>query len=193
MGRAVGGAGRGWKSTLGLRLPPERHPQQRSGRPSRNEAATAAATPVSVVRTRLGRGRDRGLGLAGKGAAEAQGPPGRRIWWSGATVALFVRLATPCSPGRGREAASSRLGLELFFLVPEHRGLCVHCSLSPGLSPDFISFPEESLHPSTTPTPTATPPPLPRTFISKAILQETRDLPPPGSPARAMPLLPIFL
>lgn len=152
MGRGGGGVGRGWKPTLGLRLPRERRPQRRSGRLSRSEAATAAATPVSVVRTRLGRGREPGLGLAGKGAAEARGPPGRRTWWSEATVALLAGIATPCSPGRGREAASSRLAHEL-FLVPEPEV----CSLSPGLSPDLFLFQKSPF--TLQPLPPLSPPP----------------------------------
>lgn len=136
MGRGGGGVGRGWKPTLGLRLPGERHPQRRSGRLSRSEAATAAATLVSVVRTRLGRGREPGLGLAGKGAAEARGPPGRRTWWSEATVAFLAGIATPCSPGRGREAASSRLSHEL-FLVPEPE---VCASIAPSLRVSLLIY-----------------------------------------------------
>lgn len=167
MGRGGGGVGRGWKPTLGLRLPRERHPQRRSGRLSRSEAATAAATPVSVVRTRLGRGREPGLGLAGKGAAEARGPPGRRTWWSEATVALLAGIATPCSPGRGREAASSRLAHEL-FLVPEPE---VCASIAPSLRVSLLIY----FFSRRVPSPfnhSHLYPPRPRTFISKAILQE---------------------
>lgn len=101
--RGRGRAGRGWKQTLGLRLPRERLPQQRSERPSASKAAAAAvgtaaaaeaaaeaATPVSVGRTRLGRGREREWGPAGKGTVGAQGPPGLGAWWSGATMALLA-------------------------------------------------------------------------------------------------------
>lgn len=103
-GAGAGQGGAGWKQTLGLRLPRERLPLLRSERRGASKAAAAAAvgtaaaaeaaaeaaTPVSVGRTRLGRGREREWGPAGKGTVGAQGPPGLGAWWSGATMALLA-------------------------------------------------------------------------------------------------------
>lgn len=125
---------------------------------------------------RVGTRRERHCGGAGASRARGMvergdhGPP---------------RLAPNALQPWAREAGSSDSGLEPFILIPEPK-VCgsVRCSRSPGLSPDFIPFPDDSLHPPTTPTPKNLHPP-------ELFFRRSQSYP-LGVPLRG-PLLPIFL